>query len=123
MFVFSTDDENEVWRVTVASYVLIQEFGFDAHFRVPEQGRARWQLVIRRVALPFDGGESIFEDRFNQFLKDAFAVATVGHDDNPGFRLVKNDRVIPPAIVMPFLEKCLAVRSPVKSPAQTITES
>lgn len=45
---------------------------------------------------------SFSEQSLEEIFEDAFAVETVGHDDDTVFRLVEDNRVMAKAFVVPF---------------------
>src|ERR1700690_2397426 len=122
MIPFPAHRLNYVWRNRVTSHIPVQNLAIHGNLLMLLQRRAWRGFVIRRVVLPGDGGEGVFQKRFLQIFENAFSVSTVGHDDDSSLRLVKADRVMPPAIVMTSFGKCFAIRRPVKGPPQSGTE-
>src|SRR5208283_1048298 len=123
MIAFAPDDEDEIWRLSVAPNVFLEDFGRDTHFGVLLERGARRELVIRGKTLPHDRSECVLEQALQEGLVNAFAVAAVGHDEDARALLVEANGVVPPAIVMPFLEKRLAKGRPVETPSQAIAEA
>src|ERR1700683_4319440 len=123
MIAFLTDYQDQIWRISVTPEVFLQDFGIDLDGGVLFQRNARRQLVIRGKSFPLDGRERILEQVFQQRFVDALTIPAIRHDENSRAYFVETDGVVSPAIIVSFFEKGLAIRSPIKSPGQAVTEA
>src|SRR6202167_3399563 len=123
MIAFLTDYQDEIWRISVTAEIFLQDFWIDLDGGVLFQRSARRQLVIGGKTFPRDGRERIHEQVFQQRFVDALTIPAIRHDENSRTCFVETDGVVSPAIIVPFFEKSLAVRSPIKSPGQAVTQA
>src|SRR5882762_3653360 len=77
--------------------------------------------IVGGVAFPLDGGVGVFQQSFEEFCEDAFAVRTVGHNHDSSFCVVETYGVVPPAVVMAFLKEGFPVRRPIQTPREPVT--
>src|SRR5579872_2466566 len=85
--------------------------------------RPRRQLVVWRVAFPLDRRVRVLEQRFEEIFEKALAIRAVRHDQKAGLRVIETHHVVPPTFVVPFLEKRLAIRSPVEAPSEAVAQA
>lgn len=117
MITFLANDKNEVWWISVAPYL-----GIHMYLRMLLQRRTWRQLIIRGKNFPLDWRKCILEQILQKGFVNTLAIPAIGHDENSGVQLVETDGVVSPAIIVAFFEECFAMRRPVKSPCQTVTQ-
>ena len=103
------DGQRQILRERLAAGQAVEQRGGEGHLGMQGQGLARWQLIVGRVAFPFDGGKGVANKRFQQLLGDALAVAAVGHDDDGALGPGEGGGLVAEALGVAFLEEDLAV--------------
>src|SRR5262249_22925213 len=118
----AADSEDEIRQLTVTACIAVEEFSVDRDVCVFCERGSRRKFVVGCVAFPLDGREGVLENCFEKIFKDAFAVAVVGEDDDSGLGFFEADDIVPPAVVMTFLEEGSSVWRGVKAPAEAVAE-
>ncbi len=75
------NSQNKFGRISVPAHIAVEGFPIHSDPLVLFECWSGREFIVRSVGFPFDGSESVLEQRFQNFLENSFAVAAVCQED------------------------------------------